>query len=62
MLNFWGYSTVPVCMIKRFAHLKTVERIIGSRMGTGGSSGMNYLTRALGASFFPELLKVRTSL
>ncbi len=46
----------------RFAHLKTVERIIGDRMGTGGSSGMSYLTHALQSSFFPELLKVRTSL
>ena len=46
----------------RFSHLKTVERIIGSKGGTGGSSGMDYLARTLAASFFPELLKVRTSL
>ena len=46
----------------RFAHLKTVERIIGGKMGTGGSAGLNYLARALSASFFPELMKVRTSL
>ncbi len=46
----------------RFAHLKTVERIIGARIGTGGSSGTTYLARALESSFFPELLKVRTSL
>jgi tryptophan 2,3-dioxygenase len=46
----------------RFAHLKTVERIIGGKMGTGGSSGLNYLVKALESSFFPELLKVRTSL
>jgi tryptophan 2,3-dioxygenase len=46
----------------RFAHLKTVERIIGGKMGTGGSAGLTYLARALESQFFPELLKVRTSL
>src|SRR5579859_422447 len=46
----------------RFSHLKTVERIIGGKMGTGGSAGLNYLARALDSSFFPEVLKVRTSL
>ena len=43
----------------RFAHLKTVERIIGAKTGTGGSSGLPYLAQALEASFFPELLSVR---
>jgi tryptophan 2,3-dioxygenase len=46
----------------RFAHLKTVERIIGFKAGTGGSSGATYLSRALSASFFPELFSVRTAL
>jgi tryptophan 2,3-dioxygenase len=46
----------------RFAHLKTVERIIGFKTGTGGSAGATYLSRALSASFFPELFAVRTSL
>ena len=46
----------------RFAHLKTVERIIGFRMGTGGSSGASYLAKALEGSFFPELFQVRTGL
>ena len=46
----------------RFAHMKTVERIIGYQRGTGGSEGVAYLNRALGASFFPELLNVRTNL
>jgi tryptophan 2,3-dioxygenase len=46
----------------RFAHMKTVERIIGFKRGTGGSSGVAYLGRALGGSFFPELLSLRTSL
>lgn len=44
----------------RFSHLKTVERIIGFRPGTGGSSGPAYLARALQSQFFPELLRVRT--
>jgi tryptophan 2,3-dioxygenase len=46
----------------RFAHLKTVERIIGFKTGTGGSSGAAYLARALSASFFPELFAVRMDL
>ncbi len=46
----------------RFSHLKTVERIIGRKGGTGGSSGVSYLARALDTEFFPELLKVRTTL
>jgi tryptophan 2,3-dioxygenase len=46
----------------RFAHMKTVERIIGYKHGTGGTGGVSYLVEALDKSFFPELLKVRTSL
>ncbi|MHB8529815.1 MAG: tryptophan 2,3-dioxygenase [Caulobacteraceae bacterium] len=46
----------------RFSHLKTVERIIGFKRGTGGSEGAPYLAKALEASFFPELLRVRTEL
>ena len=46
----------------RFAHMKTVERIIGFRRGTGGSEGVAYLHKALETSFFPELFKVRTNL
>ena len=44
----------------RFRHLKTVERIIGHKRGTGGSSGVGFLHRALDLTFFPELLDVRT--
>ena len=44
----------------RFRHMKTVERIIGYRRGTGGSSGVAFLKRALELTFFPELLEVRT--
>jgi len=44
----------------RFRHMKTVERIIGYKPGTGGSSGVAFLRRALEHSFFPELLDVRT--
>jgi tryptophan 2,3-dioxygenase len=46
----------------RFRHLKTVERIIGYRRGTGGSSGVGFLKKALELTFFPELLDVRTVL
>ena len=46
----------------RFRHLKTVERIIGFKRGTGGSSGVHFLERALALTFFPELRDVRTQL
>ena len=46
----------------RFRHMKTVERIIGYRRGTGGSSGVAFLKKALDLTFFPELLEVRTQL
>ncbi|HET7329177.1 tryptophan 2,3-dioxygenase [Dyella sp.] len=46
----------------RFRHMKTVERIIGHRRGTGGSSGVAFLRKALELEFFPELLDVRTIL
>ncbi|MGA8028291.1 MAG: tryptophan 2,3-dioxygenase [Bryobacteraceae bacterium] len=46
----------------RFRHVKTVERIIGFRAGTGGSSGATFLRRALDLTFFPELFAVRTGL
>ena len=46
----------------RFRHMKTVERIIGHKSGTGGSSGVAFLKRALDQSFFPELIDVRTAI
>src|SRR5271170_4223610 len=46
----------------RFRHMKTVERIIGFRPGTGRSSGVGFLKQALELTFFPELLAVRTGL
>ncbi len=46
----------------RFRHMKTVERIIGFKRGTGGSSGVGFLRQALELTFFPELLAVRTGL
>ena len=46
----------------RFRHIKTVERIIGYRMGTGGSSGVDFLRKGLEQRLFPELLDVRTEL
>lgn len=46
----------------RFGHLKTVERVIGFKTGTGGTVGVPYLARVVEQRFFPELLDVRTSL
>jgi tryptophan 2,3-dioxygenase len=46
----------------RFRHLKTVERTIGVKRGTGGSSGVAFLRAALDLTFFPELYAVRTEI
>lgn len=46
----------------RFKHMYTVQRIIGYKQGTGGSSGVGFLKKALDVSFFPELFEVRTHL
>ncbi|MFZ9054037.1 MAG: tryptophan 2,3-dioxygenase [Woeseiaceae bacterium] len=46
----------------RFKHMYTVQRIIGHRRGTGGSSGVPFLKKALDTSFFPELFAIRTDL
>ena len=46
----------------RFRHLKTVERTIGHKTGTGGSSGVAFLRKALDHTFFPELIDVRTAI
>ena len=46
----------------RFKHFKTVERIIGSKTGTGGSSGVSYLKLAIDRYFYPELWEVRGAL
>ena len=46
----------------RFRHLRTVQRIIGAKTGTGGSSGVGFLRRALDLTFFPELFAARTEI
>jgi tryptophan 2,3-dioxygenase len=46
----------------RFRHLRTVQRTIGFKAGTGGSSGAAFLRRALDLTFFPELYAVRTAI
>ena len=46
----------------RFNHVTTVERIIGFKRGTGGSSGVSYLRKMLDVVLFPELWQVRTQL
>jgi tryptophan 2,3-dioxygenase len=44
----------------RFRHLQVVQRTIGHKTGTGGSSGVDFLRRALDLTFFPELYEVRS--
>jgi len=46
----------------RFTHMKTVERIIGGKRGTGGTGGVSYLSKALELKFFPELWTIRASM
>lgn len=46
----------------RFRHMTVVERVIGLKTGTAGTSGVGYLRRQLGAVLFPELWRVRTEL
>jgi tryptophan 2,3-dioxygenase len=46
----------------RFRHVTTVERIIGYKQGTGGTSGAAYLRKMLDVVLFPELWHVRTVL
>ncbi|MGA0949968.1 MAG: tryptophan 2,3-dioxygenase family protein, partial [Burkholderiaceae bacterium] len=46
----------------RFHHVTTVERIIGFKQGTGGTTGVTYLKRMLDVVLFPELWTVRTRL
>ena len=46
----------------RFRHLTTVERVIGFKRGTGGTSGVGYLRKMLDTVLFPEIWKLRTDL
>jgi tryptophan 2,3-dioxygenase len=46
----------------RFRHVTTVKRVIGFKRGTGGSSGVTFLEKALDTVFFPEIWDVRTVL
>ncbi|MEQ1581148.1 MAG: tryptophan 2,3-dioxygenase [Steroidobacteraceae bacterium] len=46
----------------RYSHMKTVERIIGYKRGTGGTGGVSYLTKLLELQFFPELWSIRTAM
>ena len=46
----------------RFRHATTVERVIGLKRGTGGTSGVDYLRRLLDVELFPELWRARTQL
>lgn len=49
-------------LLWRGRHIRMVERMIGSKMGTGGSTGVSYLATTLDRKFFPELWEVRTHL
>ena len=46
----------------RFRHVKTVERVIGFKRGTGGTAGVSFLRKTLETALFPELIEVRTSI
>jgi len=59
-LTYAGYLRLDKRDPDLVAVFKTVERTIGCKMGTGGSSGVSFLKRALDHTFFPELIDVRT--
>jgi tryptophan 2,3-dioxygenase len=46
----------------RYRHVTTVERVIGFKRGTGGTSGVSYLRKMLDVVLFPEIWKLRTDL
>jgi len=46
----------------RFRHVKTVERVIGFKRGTGGTAGVSFLRKTLEIALFPELIDVRTEI
>jgi tryptophan 2,3-dioxygenase len=46
----------------RFRHVTTVERVIGFKRGTGGTSGVGYLRKMLDVVLFPEIWRLRTDL
>ena len=46
----------------RFRHVTTIERVIGFKRGTGGTSGVGYLRKMLDVVLFPEIWKLRTDL
>jgi tryptophan 2,3-dioxygenase len=46
----------------RFRHVTTVERVIGFKRGTGGTSGVGYLRKMLDVVLFPEIWRLRTNL
>lgn len=68
--RYWGQYEICESLLDisnnfqywQFHHMKTVERIIGHKPGTGGSSGVAFLKRALDDEFFPELIQVRTEI
>jgi len=49
-------------LLWRFRHVKTVERIIGYKRGTGGTAGVGFLRKTLELALFPELIDVRTEI
>jgi tryptophan 2,3-dioxygenase len=49
-------------LLWRYRHVAMVQRMIGARMGTGGSSGSKYLASTLTKRFFPELWAVRDTM
>lgn len=68
--QYWGLYKMAESLVDledvfrqwRFRHVTTVERIIGNKQGTGGTSGATYLRKMLDVVLFPELWHVRTLL
>ncbi|WP_026941284.1 tryptophan 2,3-dioxygenase [Hellea balneolensis] len=68
--NYWGLFELAEKLVDfedyfrrwRFNHVTTVQRVIGFKRGSGGSSGVNYLKAMLDVVLFPELWDIRTEL
>ncbi|MDF5754233.1 tryptophan 2,3-dioxygenase family protein [Spongiactinospora sp. TRM90649] len=65
--DLWEFAEAMTDVAERFAewryrHLVTVRRAMGAKIGTGGSSGAEWLARSLTREIFPELWSARTAM
>jgi len=61
-VTYASYLRIPEIQEWRYRHVKMVERTIGTKSGTGGSSGVEYLRSTLFKPAFPDLWEIRARL